>query len=146
MSNEIIIISILGIVIIFLGGWILFLEIRLRRFFKGEDGKNLEKVLTALIRSLQNLEKGAKISENHLENIEQRLQKCVQNPKVVRFNPFSDVGGAQSFTIALLDEKKNGLVISSLYGREINRIYAKPVLKGDSEYQLSKEEKEAVNL
>lgn len=126
--------------------WIIFLETRLRKFFKGSSGENLEKALRGMIENLEKLEKRAKISEGHLENIEQRLKNSVQKTTVVRFNPFSDAGGDQSFSVALLNERKNGIVISSLYGREINRVYAKPIENGESRYQLSKEEKEAIKL
>lgn len=71
-------------------------------------------------------------------------KKGLQNLGVVRFNPFKDVGGDQSFAIALLDSSGNGLTISSLYSREGTRIYAKPIKDSTSPYQLSGEEKEAV--
>jgi hypothetical protein len=68
----------------------------------------------------------------------------IQKVGVVRFNPFSDVGGNQSFVIALLDSKNSGLVISSLHGREGTRVYAKPVSAGKSEHHLSTEEIQAI--
>jgi hypothetical protein len=64
---------------------------------------------------------------------------------VVRFNPFKDIGGDQSFALALLDGKNSGLVVSSLHTREGTRIYSKPVIKGESEkYPLTDEEKSAI--
>jgi len=63
---------------------------------------------------------------------------------VVRFNPFSDVGGDQSFAIALVDGHGNGVVISSLYGRHDIKVYAKPLKKWESEYTLTDEEKQAI--
>ena len=63
---------------------------------------------------------------------------------VVRYNPFSDTGSDQSFSIALLDSDNNGMVITSLYSRDGNRVYAKPVKNNVSEYSLSNEEKEAI--
>ncbi len=68
----------------------------------------------------------------------------LQKVGVVRFNPFKDMGGDQSFSIALLDSGNNGLVVSSIYSRDGNRVYTKPIKNGDSEYQLSNEEKEAI--
>ena len=146
MSGAFLIYVIFGAVILVFVVWLLLFELRLRRFFKGEDGKNLEKVLTALIRSMEKLEKRARTSEDRLENIEQRLKTCIQKTKVVRFNPFDDVGGNQSFTAAFLDAQKNGVIISSLYGREINRTYAKSIQEGKSQYQLSEEEKNTIDL
>jgi len=62
----------------------------------------------------------------------------------VRFNPFEDVGGDQSFAIALLDQHGNGLVLSSLHNRAETRVYAKPIQAGRSEYTLSAEEQQAL--
>ena len=66
---------------------------------------------------------------------------------VVRFNPFKDVGGDQSFAIALLNGKNNGIVISSLFTKDGTRIYSKAVAGGKSEkYPLTEEETEAIGL
>ena len=64
----------------------------------------------------------------------------------MRFNPFSDTGGDQSFSIALLDGAGDGLVISSLFGRSETRVFAKPVQGGQSKYTLTDEEQEAIQL
>jgi hypothetical protein len=63
---------------------------------------------------------------------------------IVRFNPFSEVGGDQSFSIALLNENDDGVVITSLYTRQENRVYGKPIKNSQSEYSLSEEEKKAI--
>jgi hypothetical protein len=68
----------------------------------------------------------------------------VQKVGVVRFNPFADAGGNLSFAIALLDGQNNGIVLSSLHGREGTRIYAKTIENGGSKYNLTDEEKEAI--
>ncbi len=66
---------------------------------------------------------------------------------IVRYNPFKDLGGDQSFAIALLDGKNSGLVISSLHTREGTRVYAKPISAGDSKkYALTEEEKQAIKI
>jgi hypothetical protein len=63
---------------------------------------------------------------------------------VVRFNPFQDSGGDQSFAIALLDQGGTGLIISSLHGRTETRIFAKQVTDGRSKHALSDEEQQAI--
>lgn len=68
----------------------------------------------------------------------------VQKVGIVRFNPFSEVGGDQSFSIALLDGNDDGLVITSFYTREGNRVYGKPIKQGSSQYALSQEEIKAI--
>lgn len=72
----------------------------------------------------------------------QRL--AVQNMGLVRFNAFDDIGGEQSFALALLDGQENGLVLSSLFGRSESRVYAKPVNGTRSEHVLTTEEQEAI--
>jgi len=80
-----------------------------------------------------------------LEEKFKTMQHAITKIGIVRFNPFKEIGGDQSFSIALLDEQRNGVLITSYYGRELNRIYAKPIRGGVSEHELSAEEKEAVN-
>ena len=118
---------------------------KIRKIFKSES-MNLEEVLL-------DLRKHEKASSEELENLgkrigmlEHELPKSIRKVGLVRYNPFSDAGGDQSFALALLDENKNGIVISSLYGREMNRIYAKLIEGGQSQkYQLTEEEKKAIN-
>lgn len=100
--------------------------------------------------------------ERHLEKVEEmaknvsNLDLCVnalkqdglnhlQKTALIRFNPFSDTGGDQSFALALLNNPGDGIVVSSLYTREGVRVYAKPVRNGKEDgYTFSKEEEEAV--
>ena len=79
-----------------------------------------------------------------IENLNNTLAKTIQKTGIVRFNPFNGVGGNQSFAIALLDEKNNGFIISSLFTQEGNRVYAKAIKDGKSDHLLSDEEKEAI--
>jgi len=106
-----------------------------------KEPKNLKEVLV----SLKKLEENFEELSQDLENLKKARKFSLQKVGIVRFNPFSEVGGDQSFSIALLDGSNDGLVITSLYTREGNRVYGKPIKKGKSEYPLSKEEKEAIN-
>ena len=63
---------------------------------------------------------------------------------LVRFNPFEDTGGNQSFALALLDAHGDGVVVSSLHARTLTRVYGKAVAGGKSEAALSDEESEAL--
>jgi hypothetical protein len=65
---------------------------------------------------------------------------------MVRFNPFEDTGSDQSFAIALLDDRRDGVVISSLHGRSNTRLFAKPVADGTSAHNLSEEEAQAIRI
>ena len=71
-------------------------------------------------------------------------KKAIQKVGVVRFNAFSNTGSDLSFAVALLDHYDNGVVFSSLFGRNESRIYAKPIRGGESTYLLTEDEKEAL--
>lgn len=79
-----------------------------------------------------------------LEKLEKKVSMTLQRVGVVRFNAFEDVGSDLSFALAVLDDNGDGFVISSLFGRNETRTYAKPVTGGKSGYQLSAEEREAI--
>jgi len=79
-----------------------------------------------------------------IKNLEDISEKTIQKVGIVRFNPFKELGGNQSFAIALLDNQNNGFVISSLFIKEGNRVYAKQIKNGKSERLLSGEESEAI--
>lgn len=63
---------------------------------------------------------------------------------LIKFNPFSDTGGSHSFIICLLDNVKNGIILTSLHGRGVTRFYAKKVESGKADQDLSGEEKQAL--
>jgi hypothetical protein len=118
------------------------------KFFKKEkkeyflDQENFKELLSQFKDLKENFEK---ISQE-LENLKKESKFSIQKVGIVRFNPFSEVGGNQSFSLALLDANNNGIVITSLYSREGNRVYGKPIKNGQSEYPLSNEEKEAIEM
>lgn len=135
--------GILLLLIILLGVWSFKLKKRLDVFTKG-DSKNLEEFLN------KQLEKSEKQSRDigkifkEISRLSAIAKKSFQKIGVVRFNPFKEVGGDQSFSIALLDSQNNGFVITGLYERNTNRVYAKPVQNSSSKYPLSEEEKQAI--
>ena len=106
---------------------------RLRRLIGDAEGTGFDEV-AGRVDALNKL-------HHDLENLTQR---SIQKVGVVRFNPFADTGGDQSFAIALLDAEGNGLVLSSLHGRTDTRIFAKQVQSGRSRHQLSDEEQDAI--
>ncbi len=109
-------------------------------FKKKKEPKNLKEILD----QFENLKKEVKIISGELENLKKKSQFFIQKKGVIRYNPFSEVGSNQSFSVALLDRNNDGVVITSLFTREGNRVYAKPIKNSTSEYTLSDEEKEAI--
>jgi hypothetical protein len=84
--------------------------------------------------------------EAQFAGIDGRSRRSLQHIGLVRFNPFEDTGSDQSFAIALLDDARDGIVISSLHGRANTRVFAKPVANGASSHHLSDEESQAIRI
>lgn len=139
--------GILIIAILVLIGFIIFLNRKLNRFLIGSSSKNLDESITAIDTSIKELEKFRIELEKYLGTVEKRLKKSIQAINTVRFNPFKGTGSGsnQSFATAFLNEEKDGVIISSLYSREHVSVYSKPIKGGDSEYELSEEEKSAIS-
>jgi len=109
-------------------------------FKKKKEPKNLKEILA----QFKDLKKEVERISEGLENLKKESKFSVQKVGIIRYNPFSGVGSNQSFSIALLDGNNDGLVITSIYARDGNRVYGKPVKNGNSEYSLSEEEKKAI--
>ena len=124
--------------------WIWKTEQRLKRFFAGKKGRDLEIVIMELEKNISDLEKAKEEIKEELVVVNQKLKKSIRGIETIRFNPFSDQGSNQSFAIGMLNEDKDGVVISSLYSRERMSIFAKPIKGGRSEFELTTEEKEAL--
>lgn len=141
-----------GFIVLFL--WIIYLHLNLRKmrkksveFFAGNDVKSIEDVILEHSKSIKALDKDIQELYNISNQINMLAHRGLHKFGIVRFNPFKEVGGDQSFSIALLNGKNNGLVISSLYTREGTRIYSKAILTGETEkYPLTEEEKQAIRI
>jgi len=117
---------------------------RIKTMFKGAKVSDLEGVIFEQIKRLRQNEKNLKNLDNFTRNLERITQRSIQKVGVVRFNPFKDTGGDQSFCIAFLDGENSGFSLSSLFTREGNRVYTKPIVNGESSYPLTEEEKKAI--
>ncbi len=116
---------------------------RLEGLTRGADG-NLEAVLDAHLRSVADVSRTVDELEARAAVLERDLRRTVQRIGLVRFNPFEDTGGNQSFALALLDGNADGVVLSSLHARAGTRVYAKSLASGRSEASLSAEESQAL--
>jgi hypothetical protein len=133
-----------------IGFWLLVLTIGLililrffnrlvRRTKKGDLKRVLEKVLAVEAGNT----KAIKMLGKEIDKLQDEGQFHVQKVGLIRFNPFQETGGDHSFSIALLDGKDTGVVLTGLHTRERTRVYAKAIKKGKSEHELSNEEKKA---
>ncbi len=135
----------IAIAILLVTLWIFTTEKRLKRFFVGKKAKDLEDTLVALESDIKELKKAKEDTEKDLALVNAKLRKSIRGLETIRFNPFPDQGSNQSFAISLLNEDGDGVVLSSLYSRERMSVFAKPIKKSKSEYELTVEEKEVLN-
>ncbi len=147
LTTETMIYALLGLIVLLIL-WIIYLEIRLKRLLMGKNGKSLEDSILAMKGSLEDYGQFKKDSIEYLKNIEARLKRSLQAVETVRFNPFKGTGGGgnQSFSTAFINEKGDGVVISSLYSRDHVSVFSKPLKKFQSEFEVSAEEKSVISL
>jgi hypothetical protein len=145
MSTNLIILfgfvfALLAIIIVF----VIRTELRLKKLFGGKNAETLEGLMAELVERVKNLDIESSSHASNIETLVKRLEKQGRSVKLLRFNPFPDVGGNQSFAVAIINENGDGVVFSSLYSRERMSVFAKPISKGSSDIELSAEEKSVV--
>jgi hypothetical protein len=135
----------LGLILV-LSIWILRLERRLSKLLRGSNAETLESVINSLSRQVEELGRFRDDSLKYFKLVEFRLKRSVQAIETIRFNPFRGTGegGNQSFSNAIINEKGDGVVLTGLYARDRVSIFAKPVKKFSSEFELTEEERQAV--
>jgi Protein of unknown function (DUF4446) len=134
--------------------WVIVLSVKLRRLRAAQrtvlGGEQAD--LVAHAASLQEaflqlrdwVEEVASGLEGRVSGAERRMDGCIAHTSVVRYDAMNELSGQQSSTVALLDERQTGVVISSILHRDQARLYVKRVQEGNPEYELSPEEQQAV--
>jgi len=135
--------------------WVIVLALKLRRVRAAQrtilGGQETD--LAAHAASLQEafvqlrdwVEEVAAGLEGRVAATERRVDGSITHTSVVRYDAMNELSGQQSSTVALLDERRTGVVISSILHRDQARLYVKQVLEGNPEYELSPEEQQAVD-
>jgi hypothetical protein len=137
-------------VLLFLMFTQLFKLNRLRRRYEqmmsGSGVDNLENLLIDLKVQLDRLEDDHGQQRQMLESTLNKMQSVKGHVGLIRYNAFGERGSDLSFSVAMIDDHSDGVVLTSIYNRDNSYIYAKPIKQGDSSYSLSSEEKEAITL
>jgi Protein of unknown function (DUF4446) len=120
------------------------LDARLVGLTRGSDGRNLESVLDAHLDKVFAVARELDELAARLAVLEAAQRRAFQRVGLVRYNPFEETGGNQSFALALLDAKGDGWVLSSLHARSGTRVYAKAIKAGRADGALSEEETAAL--
>ncbi|MBP6856589.1 MAG: DUF4446 family protein [Candidatus Pacebacteria bacterium] len=120
--------------------WLVRMEMRLKKVFRGKRAQDLEEIMSGLRKDIDTLHTLERDLDVRSKNMDARIRTSLRGIDTIRFNPFKDQGSNQSFAIGLLNEEGTGVVISSLYSRDRVSVFAKPIKKGQPEYDLTEEE------
>lgn len=146
MNTSVILIGLIGLLIVGQAG-LLFLYIRQQRFFaqftKNIDEPDLKAALRHLHIQFKQLENAIARQASEVANLGAESHAYFQRWGFVRFNPYSDTGGDQSFCFCLLTREAHGIIVTSLHSREQTRIYAKLIRSGKVEGNVLSKEEEA---
>ncbi len=141
-------VAVLALVVSGVAAWLAVRMRRLERHYTalttGTDGRNLQNLLERHMQELRAAVCQVRDLDLQTHALASAARGHVQHLGVLRFNPFRETGGDQSFVIALADGEGNGAVISSLHSRDVTRVYAKPLTAWASPYPLTDEEQEGI--
>lgn len=145
-------IAAMSVVVILLALWVATLQSRQRRLerridalFKDLEGENTAQMLVDYLGKVRATAAAMSRVKAEHDAIAAVMPNVIRHVGLVRFSPFHDTGGDQSFALALLDGRRDGVVVTALHSRTDSRLYAKPVEGGSSSYVLTPEEREAMN-
>lgn len=137
---------------LFILGWLVLLTLKYRKIYKkGEvifaedDPQEIRTLINRYFKGIKKVYKENEEMSSKIKEIDKLAKKSLTKVVMARYNPFGDVGSNQSFSLAALNDRNDGFVISSIHSREGTRVYAKPIKGGESRYNLSKEEQKIIN-
>ncbi len=117
----------------------------LRSLFPKSGGRDVRKKFEEILTEIENFGLGLSSLEKKVVQLKSEGLSHIQRIELLRFNPYDDTGGDQSFVVALLDDKGSGIVITSLHARSGTRIFAKDVVSGKAgKYKFSVEEEKVI--
>jgi hypothetical protein len=150
--KDIVLVSTSGLTFV-LGLWVVFLVIKLRGFLKkwgallgGSRKESLEQCIAEQMDRQKTVEGKLHVLVQKMEQQELKLSKAFNHFGLVKFDAFKDIGGQQSFALAIHNESGDGILITSILGRQDCRVYAKQLKRNKAERELLKEEEEALGI
>lgn len=139
------------LIILILVVWVASLQSRVSHLhhsfddvFAGVQGENMGQMLAEYLITVRQTARVVENVKAEHDELARLAPAAIRHVGLIRFSPFQDTGGDQSFALALLDSEQNGVIVTALHSRTDSRLYAKPVVKGQSSYTLSPEERTAV--
>ena len=119
-------------------------ENKYRKFMRGVNNKNLEDLVISYLDKVDEVKKQSDSMKETYGDMDKRTKSCLQKLSMKRYRAFDNVGSDLSYSIALLNYDNDGVVLTSIYGRNESTTYAKPIDKGISRYDLSEEEQQVL--
>lgn len=113
---------------------------KINKFTRGGEIVDFETVIKNYINEAEKMDSVLKNHSIQIDTILDKISYLKGHVEIMRYNAFEKEGQDLSYSIAFLDEKKNGVVLTSIYNREGSNTYAKPIKNGESVYKLSHEE------
>ena len=148
--SDIVIIGLIAIVLI---QFIMFITLlvknsklqnRYRKVMRGVNNKNLETLIIDYLDKVESSKASMDGVVERFNELDNRIERCIQKTAIMRYQAFDDVGADLSYSIALLDDHNDGVIITGIYGRNESTSYAKPIDNGISRYDLSEEEEDVL--
>lgn len=116
-----------------------------KRLIRGLRDKNVEDLMVDYSRELENVKEALSGRiEERISDLETKMPTCLRNQGMLTYNAFDNMGNNMSFSVGALDDQKNGFIITGIYSRDYSYVYAKRITEGQSDKELSKEEKEVL--
>lgn len=148
---EVVLLAAAAIMLVFLiiviSLWVKLNKLRKKytAMLNGEGSTNIEEIVIDLQQKWNDLKRSNEATDQTINRIREELSRMKSHVGIYRYNAFAERGSDLSFSVAIVDEQKNGVVLSGIHSREQTYVYAKPLEQGQSKYTLSPEEKEAIN-
>lgn len=124
--------------------WCIVFAYRLKKLTLGKNGASLEDTIVTLDKSIEKAKSDHEAAVKKIVELQSKMQSSLRFSGMVKFNALPDLGGNQSFALALLDEQKFGYVITLLVVRDRIQLFAKRVENGNCDQELIPEEKMAI--
>ena len=117
-----------------------YLDHKVTTLTRGSNGSSLEAIIRECLTSVTEIEKRNELISKHALTLEDKMSHAIRNAQTIRYKAYEVNGSNQSFSVALVNEKGNGVVISSLHSHDRMSTFAKPIEKYESGYELTEEE------
>lgn len=122
------------------------LKKRYNKFMRGKEVKSLEKEIIGLYEDNKFLKSATEKNKKDISILYKKFESAFQKVGLVKYDAFNQMGGKLSFSLALLDEKNNGVIINSVHSAEGCYCYSKDIKKGQCNISLGAEEKQALDI